>query len=84
MAKPAPDLLSVSMQQHGLDPSRTVAVGDTVWDVQSAHDAGVRLVAFTTGGIARCQLSEAGADEIWTGPADLLDHWSESVLSDLR
>lgn len=84
VAKPAPDLLSVAMEQHGLDPERTIAVGDTVWDVRSAHDAGLRLIAFTTGGIPACQLSEAGADEIWSGPADLLDHWADSALSALR
>lgn len=84
VAKPAPDLLAVAMEQHGLDPERTIAVGDTVWDVQSAHDAGVRLIAFTTGGIPGCQLHEAGADEVWSGPADLLDHWKQSALSGLR
>ena len=82
-AKPHPDLLSTAMEQHGLDPARTVAVGDTVWDVQAAHDAGVRIVAFTTGGIPRCQLEQAGADEVWSGPADLLDHWDDSLLARL-
>ncbi len=82
-AKPHPDLLTTAMEQHGLDPERTVAVGDTVWDVQAAHDAGVRIVAFTTGGIPRCQLEQAGADEVWSGPADLLEHWSSSLLAAL-
>lgn len=83
VAKPAPDLLQVAMEQHGLDPARTVAVGDTVWDVQATHDAGLPIVAFTCGGIPRCQLEGARADEIYAGPADLLDHWAESVLARL-
>ena len=82
-AKPHPDLLTTAMEQHGLDPARTVALGDTVWDIQAAHAAGVRIVAFTAGGIAACQLAGEGADEVWSGPADLLDHWSESILADL-
>ena len=82
-AKPHPDLLNTAMEQHRLDPERTVAVGDTVWDIQAAHDAGVRIVAFTTGGIPRCQLEQAGADEVWSGPADLLEHWSSSILAEL-
>ena len=82
-AKPHPDLLTTAMEQHGLDPARTIAVGDTVWDIQAAHDAGVRIVAFTTGGIPRCQLEQAGADEVWSGPADLLEHWSSSILAEL-
>ncbi|GAA1842292.1 hypothetical protein GCM10009714_25770 [Microlunatus capsulatus] len=31
-----------------------------MWDVQAAHDAGIRVVAFTTGGIPRCQLEQVG------------------------
>lgn len=83
-AKPHPDLLTTAMEQHGLDPARTLALGDTVWDVQAAHAAEVRIVALTTGGIPACQLREAGADEVWSGPADLLDHWDDSLLAGLR
>ncbi|MBM7797651.1 phosphoglycolate phosphatase-like HAD superfamily hydrolase [Microlunatus panaciterrae] len=72
-AKPAPDLLVTAMQKNNLDPARTVAVGDTVWDIQSAHDAGVAIIALTCGGISRQQLREAGADQIFDDPADLLD-----------
>jgi phosphoglycolate phosphatase-like HAD superfamily hydrolase len=82
-AKPAPDLMTTAMQQHDLDPARTVAIGDTVWDVQAAHDAGVRIVAFTCGGIPRCELAGAGADEVFGGPADLVDRWDDSLLSRL-
>ena len=81
--KPAPDLMSTAVRQHDLDPTRTIAVGDTVWDVQAAHDAGVRIVALTCGGIPRCELAEAGADEIFGGPADLVDRWDDSLLSRL-
>jgi len=81
--KPAPDLMSTAVRQHDLDPTRTIAVGDTVWDVQAAHDAGVCIVALTCGGIPRCELAEAGADEIFGGPADLVDRWDDSLLSRL-
>jgi phosphoglycolate phosphatase-like HAD superfamily hydrolase len=52
--------------------------------VQAAHAAGVRIVAFTTGGLPECELQGAGADEVWSGPADLLDHWDDSLLAALR
>ena len=81
--KPAPDLLHVGMERYDLDPERTVAVGDTVWDVDAAHNADLPLVAFTSGGIAACQLRSAGAEEVYAGPADLLTRWPESVLSRL-
>ena len=82
-AKPAPDLLQVAMEKFGLDRERTVAIGDTVWDVRAAHDAGVAILAFTSGGIPACQLQAAGADEVYAGPADLLTRWSESRLARL-
>lgn len=81
--KPAPDLMTTAIRQHDLDPARTVAVGDTVWDVQAAHETGVRIIAVTCGGIPRCELAEAGADEIFDGPADLVDRWEQSLLSRL-
>ena len=82
-AKPAPDLMTTAMQQHDLDPARTVAIGDTVWDVQAAHGAGIRIIALTCGGIPECELAGADADEIFGGPADLVDRWDESLLARL-
>ncbi|MGY1673658.1 HAD family hydrolase [Geodermatophilus sp. SYSU D00710] len=79
-AKPAPDLLLTAVEAHGLDASRTVVVGDTVWDVQSAQDAGLPCIALTCGGISRAELLEAGADEVYDDPADLLAHLDDSLV----
>jgi HAD superfamily hydrolase (TIGR01509 family) len=79
-AKPAPDLLSVAVEQHGLDPTATVVVGDTVWDVESARRADLPCIALTCGGISRQELSEAGADEVYDDPADLLASFEKSLL----
>jgi phosphoglycolate phosphatase-like HAD superfamily hydrolase len=81
--KPAPDLLTTAIRQHDLDPARTVAIGDTVWDVQAARRAGVRVITLTCGGIAACELTGAGADEVYDGPADLVDRWDASLLARL-
>ncbi|MEX5721205.1 HAD family hydrolase [Geodermatophilus maliterrae] len=79
-AKPAPDLLQTAVADHGLDPRRTVAVGDTVWDVRAARDAGLPCIALTCGGISRAELEAAGADEVYDTPADLLDHLDDSLI----
>ena len=79
-AKPAPDLLQTAVADHGLDPERTVAVGDTVWDVRAARDAGLPCIALTCGGISRAELVEAGADEVYADPADLLAHLEDSLV----
>lgn len=82
-SKPAPDLLSVAMEQHGLDTSHAVVVGDTVWDAESAARAGLPCIAFTCGGISEQELREAGAVEVYVDPADLLAKLDGSVLARL-
>ena len=79
-AKPAPDLLQTAVADNGLDAARTVAVGDTVWDVRAARDAGFPCIALTCGGIARAELEDAGADEVYDDPADLLAHLDDSLI----
>lgn len=80
-AKPAPDLLEAAMRQHGLDPQRTVVVGDTVWDVESARKAGVPCIGVTCGGISATDLRDAGAIAVYDDPADLLARLDESALA---
>jgi phosphoglycolate phosphatase-like HAD superfamily hydrolase len=81
--KPAPDLLSGAMTEHDLDPQRSVAIGDTVWDVKAAARAGIPCVALTCGGISAAGLREAGAAEVYDDPADLLDHLDRSLVGRL-
>jgi phosphoglycolate phosphatase-like HAD superfamily hydrolase len=78
--KPAPDLLGVAVEQHGLDPARTVVVGDSVWDVEAARKADLPCIALRCGGISAQELTEAGADAVYADPADLLEHLDASPL----
>lgn len=79
-SKPSPDLLEVSMREHGLDPDRTLMVGDTVWDIAAARNAGLPCIALTCGGISEVELRQAGASEVYDGPADLLANLERSLL----
>lgn len=81
--KPDPDLLTSAMDEHGLDPERTVAIGDTVWDVQAAERAGIPCIALTCGGISAAELEEAGAAEVYDDPRHLLDRIDDSLLGRL-
>jgi HAD superfamily hydrolase (TIGR01509 family) len=81
--KPAPDLLTASLEKHRLDPRRTVLVGDTVWDVEAAKKAGIPCIGVLVGGIAEAELREAGAAEVYADPADLLAHFDDSLLASL-
>ena len=60
-----------------------MAVGDTVWDVRAARDAGFPCIALTCGGISRQELLEEGADEVYDTPADLLEHLGDSLIGTL-
>ena len=58
-------------------------VGDAVWDIESADRAGYPAIGLRTGGVARCELIEAGATEVYDDPAALtsaLDHVLDKVL----
>ena len=81
-AKPHPDLLEVAMRDHGLDPARTVAVGDTVYDVEAATKAGLSCVALLCGGIGADELRDAVAR--YDDPAALLAALDSSPIGSLR
>jgi HAD superfamily hydrolase (TIGR01509 family) len=81
--KPSPDLLTAAIEEHRLDPSRSVAIGDTVWDVKAAEKAGVHCIALTCGGISEAELREAGAAEVYADPAELLERLDDSLLGRL-
>ncbi len=60
--------------------TRRVVVGDTVWDVEAARKAGLPSVALTCGGIGAAELRDAGADEVYADPAELLERFDDSLL----
>lgn len=47
--KPAPDGVLYLLERYGLDPDETVMIGDRQLDLDCAHAAGIRGIAFTDG-----------------------------------
>ncbi|SFF50542.1 HAD family hydrolase [Blastococcus tunisiensis] len=70
--KPAPDLLQVALEKLGepLD-SPSVVVGDSVFDVEAAKNAGMPAIVVRSGGFGDDELREAGAIGVYDTPADL-------------
>src|SRR5919202_4098138 len=65
-AKPAPDIFEETLRRADATADETVAVGDAVWDVQAARDAGIRTVAVLSGGAFHKEaLEEAGAMAVY-------------------
>ncbi|RNI22902.1 HAD family hydrolase [Flexivirga caeni] len=78
--KPHPDAMVTAMDAHGLAAERTLAVGDSVWDMRSARRAGIDCVGLTAGGISGPELQDAGAAEVHDDPAALLGRFRLSLL----
>lgn len=82
-AKPQPDIVQRALSESGTDPGRAVMVGDAVWDMIAARRAGIGAIGLLSGGIADAQLRDAGAMEVYAGPAALLSKISASVIGQL-
>jgi len=78
-SKPDPEIVHVAVQQLGLPASQAIMIGDTPYDLQAAHKAGVDMIAFRSGGWNDTDL--AGALAIYDTPAVLLAHYDESPLA---
>lgn len=79
-AKPAPDVVQVALEKAGVEASDAVMIGDAVWDVRAAADAGVRCIGVRTGGVSAQELSEAGAIAVYDDVAALLAGLDASPL----
>jgi HAD superfamily hydrolase (TIGR01509 family) len=73
-SKPAPDIFEEALRRAGATADETVTVGDAVWDVEAAREAGIRTVAVLSGGAYHKEdLEEAGAVAVYEDCAALLD-----------
>lgn len=73
-SKPAPDIFELTLQRAGVSPDEAVAVGDSIWDVRAARDAGIRAVSVLSGGAYTAEeLKEAGSSEVYKDCASVLD-----------
>lgn len=79
-SKPAPYLIQVALDAHGLDAAHSVVVGDSTWDAEAAGRAGVVFVGVLTGGFSADELRAAGAIEVHQDLAALLDAADSVVL----
>jgi HAD superfamily hydrolase (TIGR01549 family) len=80
--KPAPDLLQVALKKVGAPPDApSVMIGDSVFDVQAAKNAGMPAIAVRSGGFGDDELRDAGAVAIYDTPGDLAASLDETDLS---
>jgi HAD superfamily hydrolase (TIGR01509 family) len=73
-SKPAPDIFGLALERAGVSPEDAVVVGDSIWDIEAAKEAGVRAAAVMTGGaFSRAELEEAGAYAVYEDCRELLN-----------
>lgn len=82
-AKPEPGIVRVALDRAGVDARHAVFVGDAVWDAHAAAGAALPCIGLLSGGIARAELQETGADPIFADPQDLLDHLESTRIAAL-
>lgn len=80
--KPAPDLLQVALAKLGAPPDAdSVMIGDSVWDVEAAKNAGMPAIVVRSGGFGDDELREAGAVAVYDTPGDLAAALDETPLA---
>lgn len=77
-SKPSPDTVALALQRTGYPADEVLMIGDTRYDIEAAAKAGVKSLAFRSGGWSDEDLR--GAIAIYDGPADLLAHYDDSPL----
>jgi HAD superfamily hydrolase (TIGR01509 family) len=81
-SKPCPDIFAAALEKvKPLGPDEVVVVGDSPFDVLAAKKLGIRVIGVRSGGFPAEVLREAGADELYDGPEDLLRNYESSLLA---
>jgi HAD superfamily hydrolase (TIGR01509 family) len=69
--KPAPDSVWVALERLGAPPKEAIFVGDTVYDIQCAREAGVKVIAVGWGAHPIEALQSEAPDWLFEEPAQL-------------
>ncbi|MBW8786082.1 MAG: HAD-IA family hydrolase, partial [Novosphingobium sp.] len=73
-SKPDPAMLEAALFETDVDAAQAVMIGDTVYDMQMACDAGVRAIGVDWGYHAPGELLAAGAEVVAASPAALKEY----------
>ena len=76
--KPEPDLIEAALSKANTRDA--IMVGDTVWDVVAAKNAGLATIGVLTGGFSESELREAGAVAVYESVSELTEDL-DSALS---
>jgi HAD superfamily hydrolase (TIGR01509 family) len=85
-SKPHPDIFEAALERlGGIKPQEAIVVGDTPYDAEAAGKLGIReIVGVLCGGFAEENLRGAGCKQIFRDPAELLQHYDQSLFAQGR
>jgi HAD superfamily hydrolase (TIGR01509 family) len=78
--KPEPDIVHAALAKLG-DSGDGVMVGDSVYDIQAAHAAGLPAIGLLTGGFGAQELRDAGAECVFEDLLELLAKLDDTPLA---
>ena len=78
-SKPDPNIIVAALAKAHTAAGEAIMIGDTPYDVAAAAKAGVKTIAFRSGGWGDEQL--VGAAAIYSGPAELVARIDDSPLA---
>jgi HAD superfamily hydrolase (TIGR01509 family) len=82
-AKPEPGIVAVALDRAGVTAAAAVFVGDAVWDAKAASRAKVPVIGLRSGGVAQCELENAGTEAVFDNPQDLLENLDLTRIAEL-
>ena len=72
--KPFPDTVNIALEEVGCNAKEVLYIGDSEVDVETAKNAGLRLLAVDWGFRTRDELVRSGAQYIAEKPEDIIDY----------
>jgi HAD superfamily hydrolase (TIGR01509 family) len=69
-SKPDPDIVKAALKRLAVPKEQVLMIGDTPYDIEAAALAGIRTIAFRSGGVWTDD-DLVGALEIYDGPSEL-------------
>jgi HAD superfamily hydrolase (TIGR01509 family) len=71
--KPEPDVFQLTLERARVVPDEAIALGDTIWDIESAERCGIKTAVVLTGGAyGREELEKSGAVAVYRDCAEAL------------
>jgi HAD superfamily hydrolase (TIGR01509 family) len=77
LLKPNPHLITRAVKEQGADPTECVLIGDSLSDIEGAHNAGILSIGYANKPGKLERFTTAGADAVITSMGELLPHLTE-------